>query len=285
VTLSTITKPILPAELRERIFQGEILHFRQLPAIQEFCCLARTIAEASIEGSDPVTSHRHIESDAWHKQVFQYQLSARDNRDYRESFALALEEIGLDLAQTFCDRFIFRIVPPQSAGFNGAHALVDTHRDTWGAGIYQQINWWGPVYPYPESTGIEFYPDYFDQPIANTTADWSYKKYLEARKQQSVELRPGYKAIPSLLEKPGGKVLRPQIEPGDMLCFSSAHLHGSSINNSDYCRFSFETRTVNLLDIQSGLKAPNCDNDSDSQLLKLFNNMVDGGQLLQRHFR
>jgi hypothetical protein len=283
--LTRITQPISPSELRERVYRGEILHFHSLPAIKAFCQSARAICEESMDCSSPVDSHRHIGRSEWQKKVFQYQQTARHSQDCFVFFSNALQDLGLDLNQIFCDRFIFRAVPPQSFNAKGAHSWVDTHRDTWGAGIYQQINWWGPVYPYPESTGIEFYTDQFDQAVANTSADWRYEKYLSARKQQTAELKPDYKSIPSLLEKPRGQVLRPNIEPGDMLCFSAAHLHGSSINNTNNCRFSFETRTVNLDDIQSGRKAPNCDNDSNDQLLKLFHNIIDDRQLEEKHFK
>ena len=283
--LTRIEKPISQTELRERVYRGEILLFQQLPAIQILCQQVRTICETSMECSNPVVSHRHIEPGEWHKKVYQYQLAARANQDCFESFSNALEDMGLNLSDTFCDRFIFRSVPPEDEFPNGAHAWVGTHRDTWGAGIYQQFNWWGPIYPYPDSTGIEFYPDHFDQPIANTTADWSFERYREARAEQAAELKPEYKSIPSLLEKPEGKVFRPAIEPGDLLCFSAAHLHGSSINKTDSTRFSFETRTVNLQDIRSGLKANNCDNASDAQLLHLFHNVIDGKQLEHRHFK
>jgi len=282
--LTRITQPVSQSELRERVYRGEILHFQNLPGVNSFCQHARTICETLLDCSSPVNSHRYIEPGNWQKLIFQYQLAARHSPDCFESFSNTLQDLGLDLNETFCDRFIFRAVPPHSFDVNGAHTWVDTHRDTWGAGIYQQINWWGPLYPYPESAGIEFYPDHFDQAIANTTANWSHEKYLAARKQQSAELKPDYKSIPSLLETPRGKVLRPRIEAGDILCFSAAHLHGSSINHTDNCRFSFETRTVNLEDIESGLKAPNCDNDSDDQLLKLFHNLVDGEKLEARHF-
>ncbi len=282
--LQTIDQPISPAALRQRIFQGEILLFPQHPAIIEFCQSVQVLCEQMLDTDLPTHSHLGIDRHNWLDQIFQFQQAAKAHPVCRTAFATFVEGLGLRLSNTFRDRFIFRVVPPQSDHSNGAHAFVDTHRDSWGAGIYQQINWWGALYDYPADTGIEFYPDYFDQPIVNNTADWSYEKYRDARQRQSQELKPDYKSVPSLLVQPSGTCFRPQIKPGDIIAFSSAHLHGSSDNVTDSCRFSFETRTVNRDDIHSGLRAPNVDNASNEQMLRLFTNMADGSRLSKQDF-
>jgi len=43
------------------------------------------------------------------------------------------------------------------------------------------------------------------------------------------------------------------VEPGDFLCFSSAHLHGTMPNESQRTRFSVEVRTVSALDLPATL--------------------------------
>lgn len=282
--LHKVNWPMSQQELRQRIYRGEILHFSNLPAIGKFCDIARHVCEQTLNHSNPVKSHQTENYNLWLKQVFQFQLTGRDEPQCKQAFSEALHNIGLNLDDTFCDRFIFRVVPPQSDQEEGAHSWVDTHRDTWGAGIYQQINWWAPLYSYEAGNGIEFYLDHFNKPIANTTADWRYEQFASARKLQSDELKPGFKSIPSLLEKPTGPIFRPVIEPGELLCFSAAHLHGSGINTTGQSRFSYETRTVNLQDIQSDEKARNVDNDSSAQLLKLFKNLADGSPLTKAHF-
>lgn len=282
--LHKITLPISQIELRERTYRGEILHFAKLPAVEKFCDIARQMCESTLDSSDPVNSHKTSNYNDWLKVIYQFQLAAQNEQLCHQAFSEALQNIGLKLNETFCDRFIFRVVPPKSEQAEGAHSWVDTHRDTWGAGIYQQMNWWAPLYPYKATSGIEFYLDHFDQPIANTTTEWRYEQFASARQQQSAELKPDFKSIPSLLEKPSGRVFKPVIEPGELLCFSAAHLHGSGTNATGQSRFSYETRTVNLRDIRSGEKARNVDNDSSAQLLKLFKNLSDGSPLTKAHF-
>lgn len=282
--LHKVTLPISQAELRKRVFRGEILHFSQLPAVDDFCNIARQICESTLNSLKPVNSHQTRNYDEWLKAIYQYQLVAQDDQRCKQAFCEALESIGLDLDDTFCDRFIFRVVPTKADKSKGAHSWVDTHRDTWGAGIYQQMNWWAPLYSYEAGNGIEFYLDHFEQPIANNTAEWRYEEFVSARQTQSAELKPSFKSIPSVLEKPTGEIFRPVIKPGELLCFSAAHLHGSASNTASHSRFSYETRTLNLRDIRSGEKAPNVDNDSNAQLLKLFKNLSDGSPLTKAHF-
>jgi hypothetical protein len=282
--LHEIKQPISQAELRTRVFSGEILHFTQIPAMNEFCKIARQICKLTLEDSNPVNSHQATNYSHWLKAIYHYQLAAQDEPLCKKAFSEALQSIGLKLDETFCDRFVFRVVPPKTDKAEGANSWLETHRDTWGAGIYQQINWWGPLYSYELGNGIEFYPDHFKQPIANTSAEWRYEQFASARQAQLAELKPEFKPIPSVLEKPNGPIFKPVIKPGGLLCFSAAHLHGSSKSVSSHTRFSFETRTVNWQDIQSGEKAPNVDNDSNAQLLKLFKNLSDDSPLTQVHF-
>jgi hypothetical protein len=282
--LQELTKAIGPAELRDRVYDGEILCFRQLPAIVEFCTVAREIAGRIDDSKDPTYSYQPERHAEWLESVYRYQLAASSNEQYDHYFAQAMQWAGLRPAQTFRDRFIFRVVPPENLKSRGRHSNVDIHRDSWGAGIFQQINWWGPVFDYAPDSGIQFYPDYFDRPIANNTATWSYQNYVKARQVKTAELKPDYQSVPGLLENPVGEAYSPQLDPGDLLCFSAAHLHGSNLNQSDRSRFSFETRTVNLDDIQSGKAAVNVDNASTGQMLNLFHNMVDKMPLTSSHF-
>lgn len=49
------------------------------------------------------------------------------------------------------------------------------------------------------------------------------------------------------------------IDPGEMLCFSGAHLHASIPNTTDVARFNIETRTVCIDDLAAERGAPDLD--------------------------
>ena len=69
------------------------------------------------------------------------------------------------------------------------------------------------------------------------------------------------------------------IEPGDLLCFSGAHLHASVPNTTAETRCSMELRTVNADDIESGRGAPDLDGRAPRVPLEWFRSMVDGRPL------
>lgn len=60
------------------------------------------------------------------------------------------------------------------------------------------------------------------------------------------------------------------VEPGDVLLFSGAHLHGSALNGSGATRFSTETRLVFAHDSAAGLGAPLVDGDTDGPVQHMW---------------
>jgi ectoine hydroxylase-related dioxygenase (phytanoyl-CoA dioxygenase family) len=73
--------------------------------------------------------------------------------------------------------------------------------------------------------------------------------------------------------------LRIIIEPGDLLCFSGAHLHASVPNVSERTRVSVELRTVNLDDFLRGRGAPDLDGHAPQVQLEWFRSIAGGSPL------
>jgi hypothetical protein len=69
--------------------------------------------------------------------------------------------------------------------------------------------------------------------------------------------------------------LRMIVEPGDLLCFSGAHLHASVPNTSGVTRFSLEARTVDVDDAASRRGAPNLDGRAPRIPLDWFHHIED----------
>lgn len=118
--------------------------------------------------------------------------------------------------------------------------------------VYAQTNWWGPIYPITPGRGLAFYPGYCSRPLANDSADWDLHDIR-------VRLRAGVPV--DLVPHPTAPVddthtLRVAIYPGDLLCFSGAHLHAGVPNHTGLARFSIETRTVDTRDLATGRVAP-----------------------------
>ncbi|WP_370277917.1 hypothetical protein [Pontibacterium sp.] len=228
----------------EILFRGDLIVFSQIPALQALQGLLDRVVRQTL-------GDRFEDVDA-HSSDFSARMAALLQRfnamsQTRELFAHALAQSGMDVTRNFADKLFLRCVPPtekSNAQFRGS---IGYHRDTWGSNIQQQINWWTPLYPISANNTLVFYPEYWDAPVANTTAEWSFEAFREARRlarSQSADAQIGYPYAPEAKEAidthKGVPIL---IAPGDLLCFSSAHLHGSSPEPRSGYRFNLEMRS------------------------------------------
>ena len=69
------------------------------------------------------------------------------------------------------------------------------------------------------------------------------------------------------------------VEPGELLCFSAAHLHAGVPNHTGRARFSIETRTVSRHDLLAGRAAPNVDGMGTTPRTRWFRGVLDGAPL------
>jgi hypothetical protein len=189
-----------------------------------------------------------------------------------------LEAVGVDPVHTYWDSPYLRVVPPADPGAERQIGRIGLHRDTWSSNIPQQSNWWTTVYPLAADRTIAFLPGYWSRPLANTSADWDLDEIRSRRRagERDEEL--------PIVPEPTGPVdlsseLRIVIEPGDLLCFSGAHLHGSVPNTSERARVSVELRTVNRDDLDAGRGAPAIDGRAPRVPHHWFRSMADGAPL------
>jgi hypothetical protein len=186
--------------------------------------------------------------------------------------------VGVDAARTYWDSLYLRVVPPVEAGAERQIGRIGFHRDTWASNVRQQTNWWTTLGPLTAQRTLAFYTAYWSRPIANTSADWDLDE-IRARRR-SGERDEDLPIVPEPSEPVDtSSELRIVIEPGDLLCFSGAHLHASVPNVSDRTRISVELRTVNLDDVAQGRGAPEIDGQAPQVPLEWFSSMKDGSPL------
>ena len=65
------------------------------------------------------------------------------------------------------------------------------------------------------------------------------------------------------------------VEPGDVLCFSGAHLHAGTPNSTGVARFSIEARTVDAGDAAAKRGAPNVDGAAPRIASDWFRHVLD----------
>ena len=187
-----------------------------------------------------------------------------------------LEEIALDLAEMYGDRLRLRIVPSRGSMHSAIGMPLRAHRDTWGSGIMAQINWWLPLYSLEPSRTMLVWPGKFKAPVANTSREWDYGKLVAQRAGGTCN----YPLLPVARTSPSPRnAIAVLIQPGELLAFSGAHLHGSVRDDTGLSRISLDTRTVWHKDIACGRGARNVDGATRRPHWEWFARFSDGASL------
>lgn len=152
------------------------------------------------------------------------------------------------------DRLRLRVVPPLASPGHSAHRRIGAlppHRDTWGSGIAEQVNWWLPLYRVAPGRTMLIWHTLFRRHIPNDSATWQFERARDDRR---------YPLLPMAAERPQAPATPVLIGVGELLAFSAAHLHGGVAAHSGVVRFSLDSRTVWAPDSEHGRGAPDMDN-------------------------
>ena len=257
---------------REAVYGGDLLVFEKVPPMGELCAYADVLIREVLETEDPVVAQFGLGRDEYLSRVETLQKRFRKDDAAKELFLAALGRVGVDLRRTSWDWLHLRVSPHGGEHAGRRTAGLGFHRDTWSSNVYAQTNWWAPIYPITAGRTIAFYPAYWKKPLRNTSRGWDLE-----------EIRAGTSGAP-VVPGPTGTVdtaseLRPVIEPGDLLCFSGAHLHASVPNTTGVARFSVEVRTVDAGDAADGRGAPNLDGEAPRVASGWFRHVQDGTPL------
>lgn len=246
--------PLSDEERGDLIFDGHLVVFPAVAGLDEF----RSYVAAAIHerfGDDPPLAHRTWSPEQLQAEIKDLRNQIRHDRRAQELFASALASIGSDLDDTYWDRLYLRIFPP---GAEHTRSGTGWHRDTWGSGIASQTNWWTPIFPITAGRTITFALDHWSRSVKNDSGSWSPPKADSSDSAGKTGARA--QVIPAPEDDLEGIAEVPvAMDPGDLLCFSGAHLHRSVPNLTDRIRFSIEIRTLTSADVNTGRGAPNTD--------------------------
>jgi hypothetical protein len=269
VTCLRLLSGALPDDERgELVFRGDLLVLKGVRPLLELVELADALIRETL-GPTEEPADEPVE-----------ELQRRFRRDPRvgQLVSAALEAVGVDAERTYWDWLHLRVQPPGGRGVGWDSGTLGAHRDTWSSNVYAQTNWWTPLRPLSGERTIAMYPAYWERPIANTSAAWDLERVREQRRGRSDS--PPLPLVPEPSEPvdPSSE-LRIVIEPGDLLCFSGAHLHASVPNTSGETRFSAELRTVSIDDLLASRGAPNIDGRAPRVPFEWFRRIADGAPL------
>lgn len=283
VAVHFLNEALSAAELGRLTLSGDLLVWRQVPSLLQLCRHADAMIRAGLQDEAPLTAEARIDGDAYVKRIRHLRAQFKDDAVIAGSFKQALVECGLDAADSYWDPLQLRVVPSQTSHQARRIWPLPPHRDNWGSNIAQQINWWTPLYPCAADRSIVFYPGFWDEPVANTSADWDFEVLKQLMAQGKADSYPVLPVPTEELPVNAGMAL--VLQPGDMLAFSGQHLHGSIALDKTQARFSTESRTVSLSHLAAGLAAPNVDGRAPRVVPDWFEHMVDGGPLAETYKR
>lgn len=254
---------------QEMVYQGDILIFKHIPPLLELCALTDTLIRTAFDALDPVRAQFALGPEEYVARVEALQKQYRKHPEARQLLMATLEHVGADLQHTGWDWLHLRVMPDGDSHASRRTQQLGFHRDTWSSNVYAQLNWWLPIYPLTPERALAFYPTYWSRPLANTSATWDLEEIRARGGNAPVVPTPS-----EPVDTTGAVVLVP--EPGDLLCFSGAHLHASVPNTSGVARFSVEVRTVDIGDAVQHRGAANVDGHAPHIALEWFHRITDG---------
>ena len=257
---------------RERIFSGDLLLYSRGAATAALTDHAISMIGEAFAPYAPETAQYELSVEEFVKRVGPLKSKFTNDHRTKELVRNLLIEFGCDLNDTFFDVPRLRVVPAHGYLTSGVSYAYKAHRDTWYASPVSQLNWWMPVFDVTGERSMSFYADYWTKPLANSSAEFDYGEWC----------RVGRTLATSQIETDTRKHPLPQSAPdksseiringtsGDVIVFSSSHLHETVANESEVTRFSIDFRTIALSDIESGRGAPNVDTRATGSTLGDF---------------
>ncbi|KKW90426.1 hypothetical protein [Sphingobium chungbukense] len=272
--------PFDPIAFHTGIYRGEIFKFERLAAASTLIAFTRELLEAELHPFEPPLIHRHFDQAGQVEMLARCEKAFSGSREVRDLWRDLFEAAGCAPDRLARDRLHLRFQPhhdaPVEAPRERTTATIAFHRDTWGSNLYAQTNWWAPVYPITAGRTFAFFPELWDRPVRNTSADFDLKAVLERSHALGRNAVDADQAIPHLAEEMlGWKAAPVVIEPGTVIAFSSAHAHAGVGNRTGLTRISLETRTIWIDDLLAGRGAPNVDGHARWQSPGLFRRVSD----------
>ncbi|WGF87225.1 hypothetical protein [Marinivivus vitaminiproducens] len=246
---------------RELIFGGDFFLHTDLASSKALCQHAKDMVLEAFDGLDPERAQFELELPDFIKRVGPLKSGFTNSAKTKDLCKALVEELGCDPDQTYYDLPRLRVVPSDNYLSSGVSYAYKAHRDTWYAHPTQLVNYWIPVFPVVGQNTMSMFVGYFDKPVQNASNqfdydDWVANQRFSASSHVKKDERPH--PVPqapidthSEIRIAGGM--------GDVMMFSTCHLHATAPNNSGVTRFSVDLRTINLRDVKSGVGPANVD--------------------------
>ena len=248
-------------ERRAALYRGDIFIYSPLPASLRLAELARGMVEEAFAPHDPRRVDQALSMEECAAVLAKLKPAFIHHPECKVLLPEIIRGIGGDAEQEHFDVPRLRSAYPTHYLTSGIAYAFHAHRDTWYSAPFCQINWWMPVYDIEERNCLAFHPEYFNQPVENSSEIYNYYEWnTKNRASAAQHVKSDTREQPKLtrpIEKRDD--LRLVVPPGGMILFSAAHLHETVPNTSGLARYSIDFRTVHKGDAAARRGAANLD--------------------------
>lgn len=248
-------------EIKSILFNGDLVFISTTTCSEILCQYAINAIERTFLPLDPLTAQLELSVEEFIKKITPLKQEFTNSPETKVLIKNLIEELGFDSHETYFDVPRLRISPFNNYLTAGVSYAYQPHRDLWYGAHRSQINIWLPVFDVSPNNAMDFFPNYWDRPIENSSHNFDYAHWVahersKASQQITADTRPH--PLP-LSPVDGSAKLCIAGTRGDLLLFSGAHLHASVPNTTNQIRYSIDFRLVTLSDLQSNQGAPNLD--------------------------
>ncbi|TGN20991.1 hypothetical protein [Leptospira idonii] len=254
----------------ENLLLGKLILHKNITALSSFLSLIQSLVQSSFPEGDPRIISNQLLYEDLSLRMFSLRNRIKEGEDVAEAFFPVWREVGFDPEEIYLDAIRIRCVQNGFQEIEAAKPSAFIHRDPWYANPQCQLNFWIPVYDVMFGSGFRIYPTYFDQAIANDSNLFDYENWIKQGGFQSLRNQEEGKKI-----FPSSESIPEEMQPydvygnsGELFCFASHHLHGTSPNHSGLARFSLEVRFVLESHLEERLGPDKLDNFSKGNTLR-----------------
>ncbi|BDX30137.1 hypothetical protein TUM20985_06840 [Mycobacterium antarcticum] len=250
-------------ERRQRLYGGEVFCIPPRDTVRAFTDFAYAMIVAAFGSHDPLTAHRVLPVADYVDILKTLKPAFTHHPRAKELLLEILVDLGADPTKTYFDVPKLRVVPPTDYLSAGLGYNYKPHRDTWYSAPQCQNNWWTPIAGNSATTGMQFHPDFWQQPVPNTSDGFdAYEWNRTSRRDAAVYVKDDPRPHPKLATGDPGTTLRVVGDPGSLLSFSGAQLHSTVPNQTDAARLSVDFRTAHIDDLVAQAGPANIDSRS-----------------------
>jgi hypothetical protein len=267
-----LNHPLDCDERRRLVFEGQLLLYTRRAATAALADHAIGMISQMLSAEDPERAQFSLPVEQFIERVGPLKTRFTNDLRTKELVRDVLSDFGCDLGSTYFDVPRLRVVPHGDYLSSGVSYAYKAHRDIWYSSPTAQVNWWMPVFEVSPDRAMSFFPEYWDQPVANSSREFDYGEWCRVgRTMAASQVKQDTRKHPLPLSPVETRSeLRIAGTKGDVILFSAAQLHSTAPNRSGRTRFSIDFRTLHLDDLERGRGAPNIDCEATGTTLGDF---------------